>query len=324
MKELLKRFKPTFQVYNFFQKKKLLHNVPLYKKYGLRKRYYSSVSASDFEGLEEEVNTYDLKNSREALASSEKFQQLDKKIQQELLSWSDDGYVVLKNYFSSDEVASFNEKIDELLASKKVKFENGNKIMFAIHKSKLLFQIGAHKKIISILETLLDKEVTLFQSINFLTGSQQGAHSDSISMSTFPKGNLIAIWVALEDIDAESGPLYYYKGSHKLPYFMNKDYDNEGSTFFLGNKGYDAYLKNIQNLLDDNKLEKKHFLAKKGDVLIWHANLVHGGEKVLDDNKTRKSMVFHYYAKDAVAFHEITQRPTLKENFEGLFDSIKE
>ncbi|WP_166461199.1 phytanoyl-CoA dioxygenase family protein [Flavicella sediminum] len=296
----------------------------MYKKYGLRKRYYSSVSASDFEGLEEEVNTYDLKNSREALASSEKFQQLDKKIQQELLSWSDDGYVVLKNYFSSDEVASFNEKIDELLASKKVKFENGNKIMFAIHKSKLLFQIGAHKKIISILETLLDKEVTLFQSINFLTGSQQGAHSDSISMSTFPKGNLIAIWVALEDIDAESGPLYYYKGSHKLPYFMNKDYDNEGSTFFLGNKGYDAYLKNIQNLLDDNKLEKKHFLAKKGDVLIWHANLVHGGEKVLDDNKTRKSMVFHYYAKDAVAFHEITQRPTLKENFEGLFDSIKE
>ena len=59
-------------------------------------------------------------------------------------------------------------------------------------------------------------------------------------------------------------------------------------------------------------------------MLIWHANLVHGGEKVIDKNKTRKSMVFHYYANDAVAFHEITQRPTLKQNFEGLFESIKE
>ncbi|MEI6866653.1 phytanoyl-CoA dioxygenase family protein [Flavicella sp.] len=301
-----------------------MHNVSLYKKFGLSKKYYSSVSASDFEGLEEEVNIYDKKNSKQELFKSDRFLELDEKIQKELLLWSDNGYVVLKNYFSSEEVDRFNGKIDELLEAKKVKFENGNKIMFAIHKSKLLFNIGAHKKIISILETLLNKQVSLFQSINFLTGSQQGAHSDSISMSTFPKGNLIAIWVALEDIDEKNGPLYYYKGSHKLPYFMNKNFNNEGSLFFLGTKGYDEYLKNIQNLLDVNQLEKQHFLAKKGDVLIWHANLVHGGEKVLDKNRTRKSMVFHYYAKDAIAFHEITQRPTLKQNLEGLFESLKE
>ena len=55
------------------------------------------------------------------------------------------------------------------------------------------------------------------------------------------------------------------------------------------------------------------FLAKKGDLLVWHANLLHGGEKVVDQNSTRKSMVLHYYANDTVCFHEITQRPTLKK-----------
>ena len=52
--------------------------------------------------------------------------------------------------------------------------------------------------------------------------------------------------------------------------------------------------------------------VKKGDVLIWHANVLHGGEKMTNPDSSRKSMVFHYYTDDAVCFHEITQRPTLK------------
>ena len=34
---------------------------------------------------------------------------------------------------------------------------------------------------------------------------------------------------------------------------------------------------------------------------------------LLDKERTRKSMVFHYYAKDVICYHEITQRPTLKK-----------
>ncbi|NOJ61841.1 phytanoyl-CoA dioxygenase family protein, partial [Arthrobacter sp. 260] len=77
--------------------------------------------------------------------------------------------------------------------------------MFAIHSSAFLKSIGEDKKLKSILKLLLQKEAVLFQSINFLKGSEQKTHSDSIHMSSFPLGNLVAIWVALEDIDETNG-----------------------------------------------------------------------------------------------------------------------
>jgi hypothetical protein len=46
-------------------------------------------------------------------------------------------------------------------------------------------------------------------------------------------------------------------------------------------------------------------------MLIWHANLLHGGEPILNPTLTRKSMVIHYYAKDVVKYHEITERPAI-------------
>jgi len=60
-----------------------------------------------------------------------------------------------------------------------------------------------------------------------------------------------------------------------------------------------------------NNFKKQEFYAKKGDVFIWHANLVHGGSPILKNNSTRKSMVINYYAKDVIKYHEITERPSL-------------
>src|SRR5581483_12413651 len=36
------------------------------------------------------------------------------------------------------------------------------------------------------------------------------------------------------------------------------------------------------------------FLAKKGDVLIWHGNLAHRGSRAKDMNLERKSLIAHF------------------------------
>ena len=312
MLDALRQFKITYSLYNFFQKKKLSYNLPLYKKFGLKKKYYSSVSSVDFKGIDNPKNILDEFDSRDILPKNPVFNSLDLKTQSELLKWSDNGYAILENFYSSDEIDSFNKEVNRLVESKKATWKNGNKIMFAIHKSRTLKEAGNNKKLISILSLLLGKKVDLFQSINFLQGSQQRSHSDSIHMTTFPYGNLIAVWVALEDITPDSGPLHYYPGSHKLPYTFNEAYDNVGSEYKLGDKGYSKYEDVIEKVIMQNEFKKEIFLPKKGDVLIWHANVLHGGEKMTNPNSSRKSMVFHYYTHDAVCFHEITQRPTLK------------
>jgi hypothetical protein len=311
---MFRKYKIFYQLYNFFNKSQLTHNLPFYLKYGVKKRYFSSVSSQDFKNISSPQNIFDAKDTAIELPNNSEFNALEERFKTPLLLWSKNGYAVLPNFYTENDVDAFNTEVDHLLGAKQIKFTYGNKIMFAIHKSALLKACGENKKMMAILELLMGKKVDLFQSINFLKGSQQRTHSDSIHMTTFPYGNLIAIWVALEDIKLESGPLHYYPGSHKLPYVMNADYGNVGTRFKIGEKNYSAYEDRIQEVLAENKLEKHVFLAKKGDVLIWHANLLHGGEKMIDPSSSRKSMVFHYYTNDSVCFHEISQRPTLKRS----------
>ncbi len=183
--------------------------------------------------------------------------------------------------------------------------------MFAFKKSTLIADIAQKKELLDILHFILNKEVVLFQTINFITGSEQRAHSDSIHMTTYPLGYLLAAWLALEDTTTENGPLFYYPGSHKLPYMLNGDF-NEGETVLkLGKKTYADYENMIDDQIRQHGLVKTEFYAKKGDLFIWHANLLHGGSPIADPACTRKSMVMHYFAKDVIKYHDITERPSL-------------
>ncbi len=311
MLEFIKKYKIAYTLYNVFQKKKLKHNIPLYKKYGLKKKYYSSISSEDFSHIDSPQNTYDKLNSKDHLGSDPNFLKLPKEIQSHLLSWSDNGYVIIPRFFSNERVDEINAEIDKLINSKEANWRYRNKIMFSHKISDIINNAGNDSLMHDVLNTLLGRPVKLFQSINFITGSNQKTHSDSIHMTTFPYGNLIAVWVALEDIKADSGPLHYYAGSHNLPYLMNKDFNNEGTKLKLGKHSYDAYENKVEEIVKENEFDKEVFLAKKGDILIWHANLLHGGEAVENSESTRKSMVFHYYAEGVICYHEVTQRPSL-------------
>lgn len=309
--DYLRKLKWAYSLYNIFHWKGLKHNIPLYRKYGIDKLYFQSISSKDFNHLDSPPNTYDRINSKSHLPEVEAFKDLNKSVQNALLPWSDNGFVILNDFFSEDRIDLVNSEVERLEREGKTKWKYG-RIMFAIHESETLYDMATDDQLQKILGLLLDKEVELFQSLNFIKGSQQRSHSDSIHMTTFPYGNLIAAWIALEDITEENGPLHYYPGSHKLPYIMNEDLENQGNSIMLGKKDYSSYEDRIEELISDSGLEKKIFLANKGDVFIWHANLIHGGEKLKDPSSTRKSMVLHYYSKDAICFHEITQRPSIK------------
>jgi phytanoyl-CoA hydroxylase len=311
MIDKLRRLKLSYAVYNFFHKQQLLHNVEKYRKIGLKKKYYSSISSRDFENVDPNLLKKDVHVP--VVTETSFFKNSDADLQKHILEFDKTGYIVVPSYLSHEKADAANQEIDRLLTEKKVSLNSVNKIMFAFHHSKLLESIGNSAEIIEFLSSLAKGNIKLFQSINFLMGSQQKTHSDSIHMTTFPEGGLIAIWIALEDIDESNGALHYYPGSHTLPYYLNKDYNNEGTALFLGNSGYHQYEQMLQDKVKELQLEKKIFRAKKGDMLIWHANLLHGGESHPDRSKTRKSMVFHYYDVDCICYHEISQRPTLME-----------
>ncbi|QIY90122.1 phytanoyl-CoA dioxygenase family protein [Chryseobacterium gallinarum] len=309
MFQQIRNYKISYMLYNFFKKSKLKHNIPLYKKYGINKSYFSSISSKDFAHLPASERKID--NDR--LTETSFFKKLPEESKASALQYDKNGFMVIRNFLSPETADSINFEIDKLMQDGTLQFRYGGKLMFAIHHSEIIRNIGNDKEFLEFLSVLLDGKAKLFQSINFINGSQQKTHSDSIHMTTYPLGGLLGAWIALEDVDETNGALHYIPGSHKLPYFLNSDYDNEGTAFKIGKKSYKAYEEFLENKVKELGLKKEVFRAQKGDLLIWHANILHGGEPHTDKNKTRKSLVYHFFDENSVCYHEVTQRPALFE-----------
>ncbi|MBC5992778.1 phytanoyl-CoA dioxygenase family protein [Pontibacter cellulosilyticus] len=313
----LRTYKAVYTLNNILQYKKLKHNKALYKKYKLDQSIYSPISSSILKQLPPQPSPWlDAPDAAQKLKVSQQLEQFAQELQGKIKAWPDNGFLSLEGFFGEEEVDKVNTEIDKLLESHKVDFNYTNKkIMFAFRHSEALKAILYTPALTSILEFILGRQVIPFQTINFIKGSEQLAHSDSIHMTTHPLGNLIAVWIALEDTDKSNGPLFYYPGSHKLPYILNDNFEGGNTKYRIGDFVYKKYEEKVQQVVKEEQLQKKTFYAKKGDVFIWHANLLHGGSPVLNPESTRKSMVIHYYAKDVICYHEITQRPALISNY---------
>lgn len=311
----LKQFKPVYWLYNLLHYKSLQHNREPFKKFNVHKPLIGSISSKDFPDQESKA-WLDTGHSKDLAPVKAAFHSFPPAIQSKISAWSDNGYMILEGFIDPQTCDTINDEIGRLVKNNTLRFNDKNKLMFAHKKSALINSVAHKRELLDILQFLLDRELVLFQTINFITGSEQRAHSDSIHMTTYPLGYLIAAWLALEDITEKNGPLFYYPGSHKLPFLLSRDY-NEGETpFTLGKKTYTDYEDLIGRQISENKFPKKEFHAKKGDILIWHANLLHGGAPIIDKHSTRKSMVMHYYAKDVIKYHDITERPSLLDETE--------
>lgn len=180
------------------------------------------------------------------------------------------------------------------------------------HKIGDFCKILRHPDLLHWIQLLMQREPEPFQTITSHKGSQQGAHSDSIHMTTYPLGYLTAAWVAFEDIHPDCGPLVYYPGSHRLPYLFSKEVGITEAEF--KETGYEAYSKKyepaIQRIIQEKKLEPHYFHAKKGDVLIWHANLIHGGSVRKNLQLSRKAIVCHFFVKGSFAYHDLAGTQT--------------
>jgi phytanoyl-CoA dioxygenase PhyH len=128
---------------------------------------------------------------------------------------------------------------------------------------------------------------------------------DSAHFQSDPAGLMCGIWVALEDMDMDNGPLFYYPGSHKLPLptwdevegemgetLKEEDYGSRNDFMRARNKQYEQY---CQRLVERQGIEPEYGTIKKGQAVLWAPNLLHGGSPQRDSSRTRHSQVTHYF-----------------------------
>jgi phytanoyl-CoA hydroxylase len=224
-----------------------------------------------------------------------------------------DGYLVIEDAVLLGVVDRVNEEIDRFWISPPPglmveTFEPDSvmrvippNVVVRIGRTKML-DLYAHSrpareaiaapKVIEFLSAIFEDQAKAFQSLTFWNGSQQAIHKDTayVKIDSNPM-HLAATWLALEDIQPRTGELEYYIGSHRAPDFL----------FGGSNKWMESHPEEhsrfLQSLHDDARAldhVKGSFLAKKGDVLVWHADLAHGGSPILQPSLTRKSLVTHF------------------------------
>jgi len=161
--------------------------------------------------------------------------------------------------------------------------------------------IAANAKVLDLLSRLYGRRAFPFQTLNFPVGTQQHPHTDAVHFSSVPERFMCGVWLAMEDIDAGAGPLCYVPGSHAWPIVSNT---------MIGRHGWGQNLDSAQEPYHDawnamvaaHGSSFEHFMARKGQALVWAANLLHGGSPQTDPTRTRWSQVTHYFFDDCVYY----------------------
>lgn len=159
-------------------------------------------------------------------------------------------------------------------------------------------------------ERVLGQPAVATQSLFFEFGSQQGLHRDPVFVQAKPPSHLIAAWIALEDIDRRSGPLLYVPGSHRLPYYQFAPGEHRFDFTRHGKEETQAMEEFDRAQFAARGLAVMEFTPRRGEALLWHHSLLHGGAAVEDPSLTRRSLVVHFStaAQFKLRFQRIAER----------------
>jgi ectoine hydroxylase-related dioxygenase (phytanoyl-CoA dioxygenase family) len=226
------------------------------------------------------------------------------------------GYTVVKSSVPNELIDNAVNEFYDWKARNKYKFlpsffkfeEKMDRIINLQSKLKIFNKCFVSNKALQVQDYLFGSETTLYTSLFFEVGSAQNIHRDIPLFWTNPPNMYFGTWLALEKTDFENGPLVVIPGSHKLPLFdraeiMEKAGYANKKIDPLEEKLWNAYQEHVYSQCKINSLKLEEVYVEKGDTIIWHPLLAHGGKEILDKKRTRLSHVVHTTPYNTPVFH---------------------
>lgn len=257
----------------------------------------------------------DLSDAEARIAGKQALGQLTAEDAAHFRHWVAKGYAVFERAVAPELVDRLRAEMDEAWATRDPRvrlevFERGERLFPPLearwrdrpHKvldfhglSKTARDVQFAPAVQRFLAQLFERPALAFQSLYFRWGTEQDMHQDTAYVVLRSPMELVGCWIALEDITPGSGELQYYVGSHRIPEFIwfgrgrSRPYEFEDDREFLHH---------VRAESERLGCPLVRFHPKKGDVLLWHADLVHGGSKRELLNVTRQSLVTHFCPLD--------------------------
>jgi hypothetical protein len=244
-----------------------------------------------------------------------------------LTKYHTDGYIIIDLELTDKEIKPIVSDMYAALESQNTVYHadhyqyTESKRIFEMWKSsRAAAELCMNKKVLKVLEFLYDKEPYPFSTINFFKGSNQPLHSDIIHFHCRPPLWMCGVWIALEDVNESNGTLKIIPGSHQ---WGEWEYDELGLShpddIENGEEvNYKEYEDFLVQLVKCKKGKPFHVSLKKGQALVWAANLLHGGcnvKGVTDFNSTRLTQAQHYFFKGCNEYYH----PMFTQKYKGLY-----
>jgi ectoine hydroxylase-related dioxygenase (phytanoyl-CoA dioxygenase family) len=212
-----------------------------------------------------------------------------------------DGYTVVRQLFSREEVETFREHYMRLRRDGSyagdfagVAAHEADPLKMyprMIHKHRwdeLSLRWMLDPRINRALTTFLGREPFAVQTMLYFkpAGARgQALHQDNYYLRVQP-GTCMAAWLALDDCDEENGCMQVAAGSHAWPLLCTVDADlNQSFTDVTVPLPPDADVRPV--------------LMQAGDVLFFNGQLVHGSYPNTSQERFRRSLIGHYIQGDA-------------------------
>ncbi len=226
--------------------------------------------------------------------------------------YKNNGFVVIKkilvrenckkliNYWNK-EVKSFNGKIyrregakleknvfnhNKWVMNSVLNIQSLNPKQFPLLRNGFEKYIASNKNLANLITKLIQDKPMIVQSMYFEGNSVTHEHQDSYYLDDQCIGNMVAGWVALEDIKADAGRFFVAPKSHL----------NDFSVMSIANNiadNHHIYKRHITKIIKDKNYEIVAPKLNTGDILLWNSLTIHGSLNSENEDFSRSSITFH-------------------------------
>jgi len=170
------------------------------------------------------------------------------------------------------------------------------------------------------LEHLIGEPMVMNLNLTGWRTTQRDWHQDDYLNPDHVRGHYLACWMALGEVDEECGPFQFVPASHRWPHVKNSKIRALLPAEVRDDRSWPIHSERLLTPFFEAELARgdnpiRSFTASKGDVLIWHARLLHRGTVARDPKRERRALICHYTALDSI----IPQGPVERWDNGGLY-----
>lgn len=167
------------------------------------------------------------------------------------------------------------------------------------HQCLELCELATSEDLIAVLNFLLNDAALFHLALTGWVSTERNWHQDSYLNPPNVWSSYAAVWVALDDIHEDSGPFEYIPGSHKWEVLRRDNLFNFLPEHVRQDPAWPSITQGEVARVCEEKIAKEgvrsqFFVPEKGEILIWHPNLLHRGSTPKNPDLLRKAVILHY------------------------------